>query len=157
MLSIPRPKSCQPAIACSAERREEARRQPSTQAGQISCTPPPAARRGAGNSSRTESEPVEGSLGGTFCAGGHGQSGPGRPLRGHRCGAAPRPRSDRPGRNTTFRSSYARLEAANPEKRRGTVVGKGARKALVPRLGLAAPEFQNDWRGHNVAAGHWGG
>ena len=29
----------------------------------------------------------------------------------------------------------ARLEAANPEKRRGGVVGQGARKALVPRLG----------------------
>ena len=48
----------------------------------------------------------------------------------------------------------ARLEAANPEKRRGGVVGQGARKALVPRLGLAAPFAQFLMRGHNVAAGH---
>ena len=60
-------------------------------------------------------------------------------------------------RNTTFRSLHARLEAANPEKGRGTVVGQGARKALVPRLGLAAPVPQNGRWGHNVAAGHWGG
>ena len=41
----------------------------------------------------------------------------------------------RAARKSTFRSSNARLEAANPEKRRGRVVGQSARKALVPRLG----------------------
>ena len=56
--------------------------------------------------------------------------------------------------DATFRSLHARLEAANPEKRRGGVVGQGARKALVPRLGLAALFAQILMRGHNVAAGH---